>query len=265
MSIVRDFSILIGGVGLAWFAWNRFSNFKKTKKTNALKTSGVVAIVDSRNVSLLSKLEKLELLTSITEETFMQFKDALDDCSLKEMHIVMHTRGGSLSAAEAICRAILLARDRGVKITCWIKYFGYSAGCMIAAACDEIRMSETALLGPADAQLGSMFASNSINSICETIEFQLANCRERIKPDWYAKYIEATSTRQRQRQWVDEMCERKFFTKEQADSIYDELFSGKYNHDQVIHPSWAKKIGLPIVIDEKMPSFVVETLRFHGI
>jgi len=267
MTILVELALVVGGGAVVWLAWHSWTGRRRQRADKGLQSDGVIAIVDSRHVGLFSKLEKLETQTSISQNTFVQVKDALDQLDRldqqKEVHLVLHTMGGSLSAAEAICRRLLLARGRGTKIYAYVPYFAYSAGCMIASACNEIRMSESAFLGPADAQVSSLLQSNSIKSICETVEFQLEHCKDKIKSDWYSKYVEAKATRERQRKWIDELVQRGIYEAAAGDSIYEELFAGKYNHDQVIHPEWARKIGLPVAVVE-MPEFVARTLQHYN-
>lgn len=261
-------AVVLMGLGALWGLWKGMKSFKKSRTTSDLNFQRVVAIVDSQHEGLLSKLDKLETQSSISQKTFIAVKDAFDQLETAEhipqnIYVVIHTLGGSLSAAEAICRRILLARSRGTKVYCYIPYFAYSAGCMIASACDEIRMSESAFLGPADAQTSSKSGGlTSVNAICKTVEFQLDKCSaDNIKAKWYAAYTEAKSTRERQEKWINEMVAKGYFTEEAGASIYAQLFSGQYNHDQVIHPTWAQEIGLPVVIVTEMPAFVAKTLK----
>lgn len=249
------------GLGLVWFFWTKYNRSSEKKKQTALEQEGVISIIDARHQGIVTKLEKLESKTHITMDTFIKVKDQLEQVEYGTVNLVLHTFGGQLSAAEAIARCILAARERGITINAFVAYYSCSAGCMIASVCNQIVMSETALLGPADAQQGNLFGSHSINAVCKTAEWKLATQRPwELESDWYSKYQDACATRTRQRNWIDELVVREIYSKDQGDLIYEELFSGKYNHDQVIHPQWAQRIGLPVVI-KPMPDFVGAALK----
>src|SRR5271166_2957119 len=65
--------------------------------------------------------------------------------------IVLHTPGGLVLAATQIARAI--NRRKG-KVTALVPHYAMSGGTLIALAADEIIMSDHAVLGPVDPQLG---------------------------------------------------------------------------------------------------------------
>jgi ATP-dependent protease ClpP protease subunit len=246
-----------------------YNRQQRTKKVDTLSDNSIISLVDSRHVGLMNKLENLETRSSLTQDTFMKFKDNLrkaikkssaQDEESRQITIVLHTLGGHLMAAEAISRQILLARDRGFSVVCYVPYYACSGGCMIAACCDQIFMTDSSFLGPADAQASSAGSVQSVASLIKTVEWQMENCPKKIDPTMLANYHQAKSTQIRQTKWVNEMVKREFFTREIGDKIYLELFSGIYNHDQLIDPNWAKEIGLPVSIIEEMPDFVEDAL-----
>ncbi len=65
--------------------------------------------------------------------------------------LVLHTPGGLVLASMQIARA--MRRHRG-KVTVFVPHYAMSGGTLIALAADEIVMSEHAVLGPVDPQLG---------------------------------------------------------------------------------------------------------------
>ncbi len=67
--------------------------------------------------------------------------------------IILHTPGGLFHAAQQILHA--LKHHRGRK-TAFIPYSAWSAGTMIALACDEIVLGSSAVIGPIDPQLGGL-------------------------------------------------------------------------------------------------------------
>ena len=67
------------------------------------------------------------------------------------LDIVLHTPGGLVLSSLQIARAI--HKHRG-KVTAVVPHYSMSGGSLIALAADEIVMSEYAVLGPVDPQLG---------------------------------------------------------------------------------------------------------------
>lgn len=246
---------------VAWVGWTKYTKSSNKKQRVALEQECVISIIDTRHKGIVTKLENFESKTHINMDTYIKVKDQLETIGNGTVNIVLHTFGGQLSAAEAIARCILAAREQGATVNCYIKYYSCSAGCMIASVCNEINMTNTALLGPADAQQGNLLGSNSINAVCKTAEWKLGTTHPwKLESDWYARYQDALATRERQKNWIQELIKRKIYKQEQGDRIYEELFSGKYNHDQVIHPQWAQEIGLPVVV-RAMPPFVAQALQ----
>src|ERR1700722_8154946 len=67
------------------------------------------------------------------------------------LDLVLHTPGGLVLAATQIARAAL---KRKGKVTVFVPHYAMSGGTLIALAAKEIVMSEDAVLGPVDPQLG---------------------------------------------------------------------------------------------------------------
>src|ERR1700730_888085 len=67
------------------------------------------------------------------------------------LDLVLHTPGRLVLAATQIARAVL--KHNG-KVTVFVPHHAMSGGTLIALAADEIVMSEHAVLGPVDPQLG---------------------------------------------------------------------------------------------------------------
>jgi hypothetical protein len=73
-----------------------------------------------------------------------------------DLAIVLHTLGGSSMATEMISMA--LRSHKGRKVA-FVPYAAMSGGTMIALATGEVRMGDTAVLGPIDTQFGPWPAS----------------------------------------------------------------------------------------------------------
>ncbi|MGZ4827062.1 MAG: SDH family Clp fold serine proteinase, partial [Terriglobales bacterium] len=76
--------------------------------------------------------------------------------------IVLHTPGGLVLAALQIARAI--HKHQG-KVTAFIPHYAMSGGTLIALAADEVVMSEYAVMGPVDPQLGQYPAASILKTV----------------------------------------------------------------------------------------------------
>jgi ATP-dependent protease ClpP protease subunit len=93
----------------------------------------------------------------VDENTAIEAIDALRAAGRDApVDIILHTPGGLLHAAQQILHA--LKHHRGRK-TAFIPYSAWSAGTMIALACDEIVLGSSAVIGPIDPQLGGLPAT----------------------------------------------------------------------------------------------------------
>ena len=92
--------------------------------------------------------------------TFDQAVDVLEQLRDADpngpVDIVLHTLGGFSLAAEIVAGA--LKAHKG-KVTAYIPYIAMSGGTMLALACDHIKLSKNALLGPIDTQYSGYPAS----------------------------------------------------------------------------------------------------------
>src|SRR5712664_1185528 len=76
--------------------------------------------------------------------------------------IVLHTPGGLVLAALQIARAI--HKHKG-KVTAFVPHYAMSGGTLIALAVNEIVMSEYAVLGPVDPQLGQYPGASILKAV----------------------------------------------------------------------------------------------------
>src|SRR5580693_9832733 len=78
------------------------------------------------------------------------------------LDLVLHTPGGLVLAATQIARAVL---KRKGKVTVFVPHYAMSGGTLIALAANEIVMSEHAVLGPVDPQLGTSPAASLLKVV----------------------------------------------------------------------------------------------------
>src|SRR6266705_3201452 len=76
--------------------------------------------------------------------------------------LVLHTPGGLVLAATQIARAIFTRKG---KVTVFVPHYAMSGGTLLALAADEIVMSEYAVLGPVDPQLGQYPAASILKAV----------------------------------------------------------------------------------------------------
>src|SRR6476659_10910747 len=80
------------------------------------------------------------------------------------LDIVLHTPGGLVLASLQIARA--LHKHHG-KVTAFVPHYAMSGGTLIALAASEIVMSEYAVLGPVDPQLGQYPAASILKAVAK--------------------------------------------------------------------------------------------------
>src|SRR6202023_3114348 len=78
------------------------------------------------------------------------------------LDVVLHTPGGLVVASLQIARAI--HKHQG-KVTAFVPHHAMSGGTLIALAANEIVMSEYAVLGPVDPQLGQQPAASILKVV----------------------------------------------------------------------------------------------------
>src|SRR5712671_6211190 len=78
------------------------------------------------------------------------------------LDIVLHTPGGLVLAALQIARAI--HKHKG-KVTAFVPHYAMSGGTLIALAANEIVMSEYAVLGPVDPQVGEYPGASILKAV----------------------------------------------------------------------------------------------------
>lgn len=180
--------------------------------------------------------------------------------SEKDIHIILHTRGGALSSAEAICNCIL-NYDGTKQIIAYIPYYAYSGGAMIALACNKIVLFKDSVLGPCDAQMMlDKFTQYPASGIIDTINFKKQN-KENIKENWLAADHESQLCQKRQKKYINTLIKHRKYSEENCNKIYDEFFSGKYNHDNIFSAQELIDLGINIEVVDTMPNFIEKEIK----
>jgi len=164
--------------------------------------------------------------------------------------LVLHTPGGLVLAATQIARAIFTRKG---KVTVFVPHYAMSGGTLLALAADEIVMSEYAVLGPVDPQLGE-YPAASILKAAHQKPIAEVDDKTLILADQAEKAIA------QMRQEVTELMGDKYAW-EKAEEIAKLMTSGTWTHDYPITCERARALGLPVNTD--MPANVLRLMELY--
>lgn len=226
---------------------SKLKGWWQTRKFEKETGGTIVKLVHSQPSSILDMF-KLPMITLDDSHKVMR---ALKDIpSSRQIHLVLHTPGGMVIAAEQIARAI--TRRRG-EVHAYIPQYAMSGGTLVALACDKIHIGDNALLGPLDPQLSiGLFDQYPCVSLVKALKVKNANREDRtlIYGDVAKKAIVQMKIT------VTEILSDKL-GEEKAREISSKLCDGNWTHDYGINLERAKELGLPV--DDDMPA------RIHKI
>jgi ClpP class serine protease len=154
------------------------------------------------------------------------------------LDIVLHTPGGLVLAALQIARAI--HKHKG-KVTAFVPHHAMSGGTLIALAASEIVMSEHAVLGPVDPQLGEFAAASILKAVAKKPIADVDDATL-IKADQAEKAIAQL------RESVRDLLADKI-APDKVDELSRKLSEGTWTHDYPINFETAKSFGLPVRSD----------------
>ena len=149
--------------------------------------------------------------------------------------LVLHTPGGLVLASLQIARAI--ARRKG-RVTVFVPHYAMSGGTLIALAAHEIVMSEHAVLGPVDPQIGPYPAASLLRVIAKKPVAEVDD-QTLILADQGGLALQ-----QLRRAVKELLCQR--LPPEKCDALAEELSQGHWTHDYPITPDEARSMGLPV-------------------
>lgn len=161
--------------------------------------------------------------------------------------LIIHTPGGLVLAALQIARAI--DRHKG-KVTVLVPHYAMSGGTLIALGADEVVMTEYAVLGPVDPQLGQSPAA-SVLRVLRSKPIAEVDDETVIMADQAEKAIVQL------RHGVEGLLAPKLGT-ERAKDLAEILTEGNWTHDYPITFDAAKEFGLPVRSD--MPEEVIQLM-----
>jgi ClpP class serine protease len=162
--------------------------------------------------------------------------------------LVLHTPGGLVLASVQIARAIKARRGR---VTVYVPHYAMSGGTLIALAADRIVMTEDAVLGPVDPQLGQSPAG-SILTVLEKKPISEIDDATLIQADQARKAIEQVKN------VVVELL-RDRLGAEKAAEIAQLLSTGTWTHDYPLNVETLKTFGLDVSSD--MPREILQLME----
>jgi ClpP class serine protease len=166
------------------------------------------------------------------------------------LDIVLHTPGGLVLASLQIARAIQKHQGR---VTVFVPHYAMSGGTLIALAADEIVMSEYAVLGPVDPQVGQ-YPAASIRAAVARKPVANVDDSTLILADQGEK---ATfQVRQTVRELLTGKCPEDMLRE-----LVRLLSEGAWTHDHPISYDAAKAFGLPVRCD--IPPEVIDLLSLY--
>ncbi len=166
------------------------------------------------------------------------------------LDIVLHTPGGLVLAALQIARAI---RRHPGKVTVFVPHYAMSGGTLIALAANEIVMSEDAVLGPVDPQLGQYPAASIVKAVAKKPAADVDD-NTLILADQAEKAIAQLRGSAR------ELLAGKF-PDGKAEELARLLSEGTWTHDYAITYETAKSFGLPVRSD--IPSEFLDLMSLY--
>jgi len=152
--------------------------------------------------------------------------------------LILHTPGGLVLAALQIAKAI--KKHKG-KVTAFVPHYAMSGGTLISLAADEIVMSEYAVLGPVDPQLGQYPAASILKAVARKPVAEVDD-QTLILADQAEKAMSQV------RESVNELLADKC-TPEKAEELSRLLSDGTWTHDHPITYERARSFGLPVRSD----------------
>jgi ClpP class serine protease len=164
--------------------------------------------------------------------------------------MILHTPGGLVLASLQIAEAI--KKHKG-KVTVFVPHYAMSGGTLISLAADEIVMSEHAVLGPVDPQLGRYPAASILKVIARKSPKDVED-ETLILADQAEKAIIQV------RESVKELLQGKP-SNGKADELARLLSEGTWTHDFPITYERAKALGLHV--SANMPDDVLKLMGLY--
>jgi len=226
--------------------FSKTNSWWQTRKFEKESGGTIVKLVHSSASSLLDMF-KLPMIS--LDDSYKLMQAMKDIPNSRPIHLILHTPGGMVIAAEQIARAI---KRRKGEVHAYIPQYAMSGGTLVALACDTIHMGDNALMGPLDPQLMvGLFDQYPCASLVKALKVKNDNREDRtlIYGDVAEKAIEQMKIT------VTEILSDKYGD-EKARELAWILCNGNWTHDYGINLVRAKELGL--VVDDDMPERILK-------
>lgn len=218
---------------------NKFSKIQKKRK------SRIIAIVHRQEPMGLLGIPMLRYIDlNDAEEVLDAIRKTPPN---KPLEFILHTPGGLVLPAVQIARAIKAHPGRK---TVFVPHYAMSGGTLIALAADEIVLSDHAVLGPIDPQIGGLPAA-SVLRVANDKPIQNTEDYTLVLADVGAMAIN-------QLQKIARELLTGTVSENAAIGISEQLSSGRWTHDYPIAYGEAKELGLNVSRD--MPKEIMEMM-----
>lgn len=164
--------------------------------------------------------------------------------------LVLHTPGGLVLSTMQIARAV---QRRSAPVTVYIPHYAMSGGTLIALAADRIVMSEDAVLGPVDPQLGQTSAASILAAVAKKEVGDLDD-ETLILADQAEKAMRQLA------EMVESLLAERF-APDRAKELAALLTRGTWTHDYPITADAARELGLPV--ETEVPQNVFDLMRLY--
>jgi len=248
-----------GDVIWMFFVFSAIQPVLKQRFLEASRQRLIAKIERQRNSRVILLVHRQETMSILGFPAYRYIDIDDSEAVLRAIHltdaavpidIVLHTPGGLVLDALQIARAI--HKHQG-KVTAFVPHYAMSGGTLIALAASEIVMSEYAVLGPVDPQLGQYPAASILKAVAR-------KPIEKVKDDTLILADQAEKA-------MSQVCEsvREFLkTKSppgKADELARLLSEGTWTHDHPITHDTARDFGLPVRSD--MPPDILDLMALY--
>jgi len=242
-----------------FFAFSALQPVLKQRLLEASRQRLIAKIERQRNSRVILLVHRQEMMSILGFPVFRYIDVNDSEEVLRAIHltdptvpldIVLHTPGGLVLASLQIARAI--HKHRG-KVTAFVPHYAMSGGTLIALAADEIVMSEYAVLGPVDPQLGQYPAASVLKAVAKKPAADTDD-QTLILADQAEKAI--SQVRESVRELLSAKCPDG-----KADELARLLSEGTWTHDHPITYDTAKGFGLPVRDD--LPSDFLNLMSLY--
>jgi ClpP class serine protease len=236
------------------------ARFRKRERDARERKERLARVQARRKARVIAIIHREEMLPGfpVPLRGFIRQDDAEDVLAAiratnpnRPLDIILHTPGGVVLHALQIARAIKAHKG---KKTVFVPHLAMSGGTLIALAADEIVMSEHAVLGPIDPQIGGAPAASWLKIVKDK---PIASVEDEtlLLADVSQKVLD-----QMRRQACELM--QGNYSHDGSCAISDLLASGKWSHDYPITVPEAQELGLHV--STAMPADIIDLAALYA-